>query len=181
MDRGIQPATWEWPDRSKWWLFANGVTLNPTDRTLVVPGNMEEVARDLVTAVDEAKQGTFQPQRENDELTRALKNLEDPGRACGIGLVPWKVAWAGDSSYKTHRRSKAEQDEKIRAIQEEMNKKVASLESQMDARVNEAVQLVLSQQRAIAGSQPDVVISLASQRHRSCASTAAPDIPSDYD
>ena len=55
MDRGIRPATWEWPDRSKWWLFANGVTLNPTDGTLVVPGNMEEVARDLVTVIDEAK------------------------------------------------------------------------------------------------------------------------------
>ena len=54
MDRGIWPATWEWPDRSKRWLFANGVKLNPTDRTLVVPGNMEEVARDLVTAIDEA-------------------------------------------------------------------------------------------------------------------------------
>jgi len=112
MDKGIRPATWEWPDRSKWWLFANGVSLNPTDGTLVVPGNMEEVARDLVTAIDEAKQGTFQPQRENDELTRALKNPEHPGRARGIGVVPWKVAWAGDSSYKTHRRSKAEQDEK---------------------------------------------------------------------
>ena len=54
MDRGIWPATWEWPDRSKWWLFANGVTLIPTDGTLVMPGNMEEVARDLVTAIDEA-------------------------------------------------------------------------------------------------------------------------------
>ena len=41
-----------------------------------------------------------------------------------------------------------------------MNKKVASLESQMDARVNEAVQLALSQ-RGTAGSHPDVVISLA--------------------
>ena len=139
MDRGIRPATWEWADRSKWWLFANGVTLNPMDGTLVVPGNMEEVARDLVTTIDESKQGTFQPQRENDELTRALKNPEHPGRARGIGVVPWKVAWVGDGSYKTHRRSKAEQDEKIRAIQEEMNKKVVSLESQMDARVNEAV------------------------------------------
>ena len=117
LDRGIRPATWEWPDRSKWWLFANGVSLNPTDGTMVVHANMEEVARDLVTAIDEAKQGTFQPQRENDELTRALKNPEHPGRACGIGVVPWKVAWAGDSSYKTHRRSKAEQDEKICAIQ----------------------------------------------------------------
>ena len=52
------------------------MTHNPTDGTLVVPGNMEEVARDLVTVIDEAKQGTFQPQRENDELTRALKNPE---------------------------------------------------------------------------------------------------------
>ena len=101
------------------------MTLNQTNGTLVVPGNMEEVARDLVTTIDEAKQRTFQPQRENDELTRALKNPEHPGRARGIRVGPWRIAWAGDSSYKTHRRSKAEQDEKIRAIQEEMNKKVA--------------------------------------------------------
>ena len=40
-----------------------------------------------------------------------------------------------------------------------MNKKVASLESQMDARVNEAMHLALSQQRTIVGSQQDVVIS----------------------
>ena len=44
----------------------------------------------------------------------------------------------------------------------------------MDARINEAVQLALSQ-RDTAGSHPDVVISPASQRRRSCASTAAPD------
>ena len=79
MDRGIRPATWEWLDRSKWWLFANGVTLNPLDGTLVVPEQMQEVSRDLVTVIDEAKQGTFQPQKENDELTRALKNPKHPG------------------------------------------------------------------------------------------------------
>ena len=58
-----------------------------------------------------------------------------------------------------------------------MNKKVASLESQIDARVNEAVavQLALSQ-RGTAGSHLDVVISPASQRRSSCASTAAPDL-----
>ncbi|KAG2642541.1 hypothetical protein PVAP13_2KG196112 [Panicum virgatum] len=55
-----------------------------------------------------------------------------------------------------------------------MNKKVASLESQMDARVNEAVQLALSQ-RGTAGSHPDVVISPASQRRSSCASTSVDD------
>jgi len=55
------------------------VTLNQSDGSLVVLEQMQEVARDLVTAVDEAKQGIFHPQRENDELTRALKNPEHPG------------------------------------------------------------------------------------------------------
>ena len=59
---------------------------------------MEKVARDLVTTVEEAKEGTFQPQRENDELTRALKNPEHPGRARSIDVILWKVARAGDSS-----------------------------------------------------------------------------------
>ena len=136
------------------------------------------MSRDLVAAIDEAEQGTFQPQRENDELTKALKNPEHPGRARGIGVVPWKVVWAGDSSYKTHRKSKAKQEEKFHAIQEEMNRKYASLESQMDARVSEVVQLALSQ-RATAGSHPDVVISPASQRQSSCASTAALDVQAD--
>ena len=81
---------------------------------------MQEVSRDLVAAIDETQQGTFHPQRENDELTRALKNPEHLGRAHGIDVVAWKVAWA-------------EQEERLRAIQEEMNRKVASLESQMDA------------------------------------------------
>ena len=129
MDRGIRPATWDWMDRSKWWLFANGVTLNQLDGTLVVPEHMQEVSRDLVTAIDEAQQGTFQSQRENDELTRELKNLEHPGRARGISVVPCIVVCARDSSYKTHRKSKAKQEEEFRALQEEMNRKVAFLES----------------------------------------------------
>ena len=48
----------------------------------------------------------------------------------------------------------------------------------MDARVNEIVQLALSQ-RGTAGSLPDVVTSPASQRRSSCASTAAPDVQAD--
>ena len=48
----------------------------------------------------------------------------------------------------------------------------------MDARVNEAVQLALSQ-RGTARSHPDVVISPATQRRSSCASMAAPDVQAD--
>ena len=72
IDRGIRPATWEWTDRSKWWLFANGVILNQLDGTLVMPQHIQEVSPDLVTSIDEAQQGIFQPQRENDELTRGF-------------------------------------------------------------------------------------------------------------
>ena len=78
------------------------MTLNQLDGILVVLEHMQEVSRDLDTAIDEAQQGTFQPQKENDELTRALKNSKHRGRARGIGVVPWKVACAGDSSYKIH-------------------------------------------------------------------------------
>ena len=60
-------------------------------------------------------------------------------------------------------------------MQEEMTRKVASFESQMDARVNKTVQLALSQ-KGTAGLHPDVMISPVSQRRSSCASTAAPDV-----
>ena len=58
-----------------------------------------------------------------------------------------------------------------------MNRKVVSLESQMDARVNEAVQLALSRR---GGSHLDVVISPASQRRSSYASMAAPDVQAEH-
>ena len=57
-----------------------------------------------------------------------------------------------------------------------MNKKVASLESQMDTRANTAVQQALSQRTTGAPQAPDVVISPADQRRSSCASTAPIDV-----
>ena len=38
-------------------------------------------------------EGTFQPDRERDELTYALGNLEHPGRTQGKGVVPWKYGF----------------------------------------------------------------------------------------
>ena len=34
----------------------------------------------IIDAIDEARRGVFTPNRENDELTRALGNPEHPGR-----------------------------------------------------------------------------------------------------
>jgi hypothetical protein len=108
---------------------------------------MEEVTRDLVIAIQEAKEGTFKPRRENNELTRALKNPEYAGRARGISVAPWKVAWARDSTDKTHRKSKAELEDKLCALQDGMSKKVQQLQNEMDVRVQQAVVAALSQQQ----------------------------------
>jgi hypothetical protein len=54
-----------------------------------------------------------------------------------------------------------------------MTRKVQQLENEIDARVQQAVAVALSQQQGT-GTQPDVVISPASQRCTSCASMAAP-------
>jgi hypothetical protein len=98
----------------------------------------------LVVAIQEAKEGIFETHRENDELTRALQNPEHPGQARGIGVVPWKVAWAGDSTYKTHRKSRTEQKDKIGALKDDMTRKVQQLESEMDAWVQQVVAVALS-------------------------------------
>jgi hypothetical protein len=133
---------------------------------------MEEVARNLVTTIQETKEGTFKPQRENDKLTRALQNPKHAVQACGIRVVPWKVSSARDSTYKTHCKSKAEQEDKLHALQDDMNRKVEQIQARMDERVEQAVALALSKQQG-AGAQADVVISLVSQRCSSYASTAA--------
>ena len=35
MDAGIIPQTWDWPDRSKFWLFAHGAGLDPKTGQIV--------------------------------------------------------------------------------------------------------------------------------------------------
>jgi hypothetical protein len=73
MDRGIHLVTRDWWERLKHWLFAYGATLNEEDGSLVVPPPMQEVSRNVVTVIKEAKVGTFESHRENDELTTALQ------------------------------------------------------------------------------------------------------------
>ena len=43
----------------------------------------------ILVAIEEARTGVFHPNRENDELTRALGNPEHLGRTRGKGLIPW--------------------------------------------------------------------------------------------
>ena len=53
------------------------------------------------------QQGTFVPDRENDELTEALGNSEHPGRTRGTpGSKPWKIGFAESGGYRSRERKR---------------------------------------------------------------------------
>ena len=54
--------------------------MDPKTGEIIEQASLKEASDALPEAIEEARTGVFQPERENDELTRALKNPEHPGR-----------------------------------------------------------------------------------------------------
>ena len=64
-------------------------------------------SKELVQAMDDADKGLFKPDRENDELTRALWNAEHRGRTRGKGDVPWNKGFPEhEDTYRSRQRKK---------------------------------------------------------------------------
>ena len=78
--KGIIPETKDFPERSKRWLYGHGAPLDPETGKLVPREKNKEkiqhVTKELVKAIGKVRDGTFKPDRENDELTLALGNPE---------------------------------------------------------------------------------------------------------
>ena len=78
------------------YLLARGMTYND-DGTLSFPSDAVcELTIKIEALQSQVADGTFVLDREDDVLTRALWNKDYPGRAQGVGLVPWKVAFEND-------------------------------------------------------------------------------------
>jgi hypothetical protein len=93
-----------------------------TDEQLALPVSK------LKKYIKEAQEGTFIPDRENDELTMALGNPEHPGRPRGTpGFVAWKVGFPGTGSYKSRERKRKQE----LSIVQELNERVQRLEEQV--------------------------------------------------
>ena len=88
--KDITPATITWPERSKNWYYAHGGTLDPETGEGIFGQKIQQVSRRLQEAIQVVSQGTFQPDREKNELTYALQNSQHPGRTRGKGVVAWK-------------------------------------------------------------------------------------------
>ena len=67
---------------------------------------------EIVKTIEEVKQDNFKPDRENNELTKALGNPEKPGRTRGFGpSVPWKTGFPEDTEYYRSRARAKKQKE----------------------------------------------------------------------
>ena len=79
--RGITPGTNGWPERAKHWWYAHGGTLDPTTGQTIFREKILVPSQAIVEAMEDAQKGLFRPDRERDELWRALGNDEKGGRA----------------------------------------------------------------------------------------------------
>jgi hypothetical protein len=60
----------------------------------LVPGDqIREMEARLVDLIRMTTEGTFEPDREKDELSATIGTREHGGRYRGKGAVPWKLAW----------------------------------------------------------------------------------------
>ena len=78
---------------------------------------MDIPVRKLQHYIEAAQQGTFLPDRENDELTMALGNPEHPGRTRGTpGSLPWKAGFPDVGGYKCQERRKKVEQSQLQAL-----------------------------------------------------------------
>jgi hypothetical protein len=58
------------------WYYAHGGTINSEDGTLDYPPSLRETALEILKIIEDVRVGRVKVDREIDELTMALKNLE---------------------------------------------------------------------------------------------------------
>ena len=77
---GVAPVIEAWPERCRTWFYAHGGKLDPKTGEVLEQASLKEATDELLKAIAEALAGVYEPEREKDELSRALKNPEQPGR-----------------------------------------------------------------------------------------------------
>ena len=123
--------------------------------------------KDLVQEMADAAAGLYQVNRENDELTRALGNLEHGGRVRGRGVgVSWKEGFSQHEDrygYKSRKRKKDWDGDRIGNLEHEvagMRKIVEDLQHSSSRRQEDPAALDNSQRRSSVAStellQPDI-------------------------
>ena len=81
-------------ERSKNWMLGRRLTSSSCAKLSFNKPETQEVVKKIAEIQAHVIEGSFVPDRENDILTKALGNLEHPGRTRGKGSkVPWKTGF----------------------------------------------------------------------------------------
>ena len=132
LEQGIIPETHLWADRAKLWFFGHGGTLHPeTGKCIFTKAQLATPLAELQKIMKEVEAGEFVPNREKDELSRALRNPEHKGRTRGTeGSVPWKYGFPDDAdSYRSRGRKKAEEADRLKQIEDRLTRQQQILDS----------------------------------------------------
>ena len=122
-DAGATPVTKSWPPRVRTWFYAHGGELDPKTCNVSTRESLKGADDAILVAIEEARSGVFQPNRENDELTRALGNPEHPGRTRGKGAIPWYEGFSDwNADYRTRARKKIAEEKKRQMEEEQMKR-----------------------------------------------------------
>jgi hypothetical protein len=136
LDKGIHPETLNWPERARTWFFGHGGTLHPeTGKCVYTKAQLATPVKNIQDAIQAVQEGKFHPDREKDELSRALGNPEHPGRTRGTsGSVPWKVGFPDSrDTYRSRGRKKKEDADRLQKVEERLalqEKQIEALNSQ---------------------------------------------------
>nr|BDI54685.1 transposon protein, putative, CACTA, En/Spm sub-class [Triticum aestivum] len=164
-DAGVTPVTKSWPPRCRTWFYAHGGELDPKTGNVSTKASLKGVDDAILVAIEEARSGVFQPNRENDDLTRALGNPEHPRRTRGKGAIPWYEGFSDwNNDYRTRARKKIA-EEKKRKMEEEQRKRDYERLQGLEASQEELLQQLAndpaldstapSMPRSSVGSTPD--------------------------
>src|SRR5438105_8111651 len=109
-------------ERSKNWMLGRRSTSSSYAELSFNKPETEAVVQKIAQIQAQVSEGSFVPDREHDILTKALGNLEHPGRTRGFGSkVPWKKGFPQDAHrYKSRRNAEQRRWEEYKAAFEEM-------------------------------------------------------------
>ncbi|KAK1686542.1 hypothetical protein QYE76_047390 [Lolium multiflorum] len=168
---GIQPEVRKWNQRSRDWFYAHGGTLDAQGFCIYTQRHRENPLpiEAFRNAAKEVEEGKFRPEREKDQLTRALGNPEHPGRTRTIpGGKPWCIGFPAETKKYPDRSRQRQKD----VVQE----RVAKLEEQ--------VRMIMSGSVTVTQPQPnprieEVAFDATGQGSQRKSSVASMELPGD--
>jgi len=159
------------------YLLARGAYYNPDGSLGFRDRDAEDLGHKIQEAHEAASTGAFVPDRENDELTRALGSKEHPGRTRGTGNVPWRCAFPEHlGTYRSRGRRNAQQQAEwqslLQAVREEVNATNEKFRAELVESLSRGAPLAPGE--AMRDVAPDLTSPQGLVRS-SCGSTALPE------